>query len=56
MQLSIIFSTAYSGSLLMIMGLGGGSYWPGIGSPPIGSNKETWNTGYTFIMGGSLSL
>jgi hypothetical protein len=53
MQLLTTSSTSYSGSLSMIMGLGRGSHWPGTGSPQMGSNKETWNTGYTFIVGGS---
>jgi hypothetical protein len=36
----------------MITGSGGGSRWPGMGSLRTGSNRETWNTGCTFIVGG----
>jgi hypothetical protein len=53
MQLSTTSSTLYLGSLSMIIGSGGGSHWPGIGSLWMGSNREMWNTGYIFIVGGA---
>jgi hypothetical protein len=55
MWLSTMSSTSYSGSLSMTMGSGGGICWPGIGSPQVGSRRETWNTGWMSIVAGRSS-
>jgi hypothetical protein len=55
MQLLTMCSTSYSGSLSITMGLGRGIYWLGIGSPQVGSRRETCNTGWTSMVVGRLS-